>query len=297
MDVIGLLNAPWLQPLAALVVTVLGSWLGARGAGSPRPAISQHAVTHGERSRITQTVNHHTWHVSEPARPTRSAPQQVVVKKSSDDDDSGMILGLMVAVVVGVSALTWAVASNWSAVALVLRLLVLVSLFILALTWWRWPSGVVGAWPLRVSVTVVGSAILWALVVLPVPVGGEPSLSAIDEATRHLDIWPSIERTMALLGMSGIFAYEMRLGGLTILLILLATMAGRGLGAVLADCATRHDPPRLGLLRFGNWMMGPARMGFGYFAGSALVCAVAVIIIHPCTLGLLLSRFPVTSLP
>lgn len=36
------------------------------------------------------------------------------------------------------------------------------ALFITALTWWRWPTGVPGAIALRLVITVTGVAVLWA---------------------------------------------------------------------------------------------------------------------------------------
>lgn len=293
MDLTALLNAPWLQPMAGLIVTLIGSWIGIRTNGSAPGTISQSAVAHGE-APITQTVNQHTWHLSEPQRPAPPSPQATPTPRSSDDDTE-VVVGLIFAVFIGVAALTWAVASNWTVVSLVLRLLVLLALFVVALSWWHWPPGIVGAWPLRIGVTLVGSAILWALTVLPVPVGGEPSLSTIVKATSGLPVGDSISKTMSLLGVTGVLTYEMRLGGLSLLLVLLSTMARRGLGAALADVAARCAPPRLGLLRAGNWLMGSARMGFGYFAVSAILCTVAVLIIHPFTLGWILSHFVTTT--
>lgn len=290
VNLVALLNAPWLQPLVGLLVTVLGSWLGARSSGSADGGISQNAVTHGQRSSVTQTINQNTWQISEPARAQPTERQQTTHGKApNDENDLARIIGLGAAAVVGIAALTWGVASNWGVVSVTLRLVVLAAMFVIALTWWRWPAGVVGAWNLRIAITAVGSAVLWAVTILPNPVGNEPSLGAIDVATRQLDIGDSIGRTISMLGMHGIFAYELRLGGLFLLLVLLATMARRGLGAVIAESAARHNPPRLSLLTFGNRFMGTAKMGFAYFAGTFVMGAIAVLIIHPDSVGWLVA--------
>lgn len=287
MDLTAVLNAPWLQPLVGLLVTILGSWLGARNSGSTASGISQHAVTHGERSKVTQTVNQNTWQITAPPRQEPSPHTQVVTIKnaSSDDDEFGRMLAIIAGVIVGVAALTWGIASNWTIVSILLRLIVLAAMFVIALTWRRWPDGVIGAWPLRIAITVVGSAILWAVTVLPLPVGDEPSLVDIDIATSHLGITDSIGQTISLLGMRGIFTYELRLAGLALLLMLLVTMASRGLGAVIAESAARHNPPRLQLIRFGNRLIGTTRMGIGYFSWVAVTCVIALLIIHPSTVG------------
>lgn len=287
MDPLPLLNAPWMQPLVGLLVTALGSWLGSRTGDKPS-GITQTATTHGSNSPVTQTVNQHTWHVSPP--PPRATPESprtgsTATTSGSDDDEIAKAIGVFAVLVVGISASTWAVASNWTAVSVTLRVLTLVALFITALTWWRWPSGVRGAWGLRITITAIGSALLWALTVLPTPAGTEPALAAIEKSTAGMTLAESVGATMRSLGLDGVLAYEMRLGGVALLIYFLYTTTSRGLGAVMAASGARRTPPRLWLVKLGNRLIGSGTMGFGYFAGIAAGAMIALALVHPVTAG------------
>ncbi|WP_141397198.1 hypothetical protein [Mobilicoccus massiliensis] len=275
------------------MVTALGSWLGSRHGPDSR-GISQNATTHGSNSRITQTVNQNTWHISPrlPApKPEAQSSGSTSSAPTNDDDDVAKMIGLCFAVVAGVSALTWAIAAHWGLVLLITRIVTMIALFITALTWWRWPAGVRGAGGMRVAITAIGSAVLWALSALPIPVRHEPSLREIERATSGMSIVESVTATWNALGLDGVFAYEMRLAGVALLLLLLYTTTSRGLGAVIAESAARRTPPWLGLVRLGNWLIGPATMGFGYFAWVAFMAAIAILLVHPGSTGWLIDHF------
>lgn len=288
-DLPSLLNAPWAQPLAGLLVTALGSWLGSRKP-SAGGGITQTATTHGTNSPVTQTVNQNTWHIT--PTPSAAAPATRTGATSSSpassDDEAASVILFGLAAVVGVAAVTWAVAVNWSLFTLGLRAVTLLALFVTALTWWRWPHGVRGAWCLRILITGIGSAVLWALTVLPVPVGREPSLVAIQRMTAGMNVTDSIAATIRALSMEGLLTYELRLAGLLFLLLMLYVTTSRGLGAVIAESGAQRKSPSHSLIRLGNRLMGSSTMGVGYFLGAVLASAAAVALIHPFTVGRLL---------
>lgn len=215
VDVAGVLSAPWMQPLIGAIVTAVGAWWGSKRSGeADHGGITQLAETHGAKSPVHQTaslvVNRHTWQVQarEPQPRRLSAPAQ---SSSSESDDLWWVIILIG--IIAIIALTWVLAAFWPTVSTILYVLVLIAIFIAALTWHRWPDGIAGRVAVRTAIVTVGSAVLWAVSVLPQPVRGEPALPTIAASTEGLPFGQALGKTLNLIGMNGLFTYELRLFG------------------------------------------------------------------------------------
>ena len=294
MDLVALLNAPWAQPLLGLIVTLAGAIVGRRQSQKSRTSSDatdsggQHATSHGANSPITQTLTYNTWHVPVPERRDRTKqPVRGATAAPAPDaeDDNGRMIGIAFAVLAGVCLLTWAAATYWSGISLALRAMTLAAAFVTAATWWRWPHGVRGAYPLRIAITLLGAAVMWALTVLPRPVRHEASLDAIARATRNLDFGDALVTTFNRIGMDGVIIYEVRLSAVCILIALLVRVTARALGAVIAESAARRSRPATAAIRFGNWLMGPATLDWKYFATITLVGIISIALLHPSGTG------------
>lgn len=306
MSIMTLLNAPWAQPLVALVVTLLASWLGSRRSSSSG-TINLTATTSGAESPVTQTANYevisNTWHVH--PRPTArshshdwgstSGLSDSGSRINDPEEDFGQMIAAAIIALLTVAALTWGVARHWGAVSLTVRVLVIVALFGVAFTWRRWPQGVTGAWGVRLGILGFASLILYSLATLPIPVRKEPSLATIDKVTHDLGIGESITTTFEMLQPQGLAVYAMRLGGIALMIFGMALMARRAYCAVIAESGARRTPPRMRLVNVGNWLIGTATIGSGYFGKMVLLATLGLLFVYPASVGWLVDYWQRSS--
>ncbi len=281
-----------MQPLIGAIVTAVGAWWGSKRSGeADHGGITQLAETHGAKSPVHQTaslvVNRHTWQVQarEPQPRRLSAPAQ---SSSSESDDLWWVIILIG--IIAIIALTWVLAAFWPTVSTILYVLVLIAIFIAALTWHRWPDGIAGRVAVRTAIVTVGSAVLWAVSVLPQPVRGEPALPTIAASTEGLPFGQALGKTLNLIGMNGLFTYELRLFGLGFLVLALGLVTTKAFGLVIAELGARRADPSQGLIRLGNAMSGRMSVGVGYIVSIVVLTVIGVLALHPTTVGWLVDQ-------
>lgn len=277
--------------LAQAVATIIGSSLSRKGRDRGTAGHSQIAkgITGPVNQQMIDQSRHVTVQAAAPPGDTGSAP--VTRNRPAPVDTESDPWGPFILAALATLAAMWALATWWDQIAITILALVTLSLVSTAATWFTWRSSGTSARWLSGIIVMASAAVVWAVFVVPAGFGEIPSLAEL-AAGMASGTGTRVTNFLDVLSIPTTFAYAMRLVGLGALLYLLAMTTAEAWGMAILGREAGREVPRDGIMRLGARLASlfpvtPSRM-----LGFTVMLAIAIVLIHPATLGWFLSLMP-----